>query len=66
MWLRLNVGYLGVQMAKHVGAPYPEDGAYDVFHDLDTFAQATHKIYLGLDYYPDLRAQHSATQKARS
>ena len=56
-----------VQMAwKHAGAPYPGDPLLDVFHDLDTFAHATQKIHLGLDYYADLRAQHSATQKARS
>ena len=56
-----------VQMAwKHAGAPYPGDPRYDGFHDLDTFAHTTQKIHLGLDYYADLCAQHSATQKARS
>ena len=41
-----------VQMAwKNAGDPYPDDADYDVFHDLDTFAQTTQKIHLGLDYY---------------
>ena len=34
----------------------------ELFADFDTFAQTTHKIHLGVDYYADRHAQHSAAQ----
>ena len=42
---------------KNVGAPYPADTPYSVFHDLHALAQTTQKIHLGLDYYASLRAR---------
>ncbi|MFC4726414.1 hypothetical protein AB6B38_03065 [Glycocaulis abyssi] len=45
---------------KKAGAPFDQFDDFHTFRNLDEFARATQKVYLGLDYYAEQKAHKAA------